>query len=305
MAALKDMLATIPKHKGTEKMQADLKTRLAKMQGALSSGGQGGKRYDPSHVPREGAGQVVLLGAPNAGKSALASALTNAEPEIASYPFTTRVPGPAMMPYENIQFQLVDAPAVSDTFTESWMPNLVRNADLALLVSDAGADTCLENVEAVVRVLSELHVELVECHEPREPTSKVARIPTLLLANKCETEGAEERIEIVEEFYGDRFGSALRVSAATHEGLDALGKELFDLLKIIRVVSKIPGKEPDHSKPFVLAQGATVEEFAKEVHGELAERLRFARIWGGGKFDGQRVQREHVLQDGDVVELHT
>jgi ribosome-interacting GTPase 1 len=305
VAGLREMIATIPKHKGTEKMQADLKSRLAKLQSQLQSQQKGGgKRYDPSHVEREGAGQVVVVGAPNSGKSALVDALTNAEPEVADYPFTTRIPQPAMMPFENVQIQLVDSPAVSETFTESWLPNLVRQADVVLLVSDAGSDGCLENVEAAVRILDERKVELVQVEGPRVRGTKIARMPTVIVANKAEAEGAEERIEILEEFFADRLGSPLRVSAATGRGLEELKKRLFDSLFVIRVCSKAPGKDPDTSRPFVLPQGATVADFAQEVHADFAKKLKFARLWGQSKFDGQRVQRDHVLYDGDIVELH-
>ena len=306
IVAVHEMLATIPKHKGTEKMQADLKTRLSKLQNKQQAERKsGGKRYDPSHVEREGAGQVVLIGAPNAGKSALVQALTNADPEVADYPFTTRVPQPAMMPFENTQIQLVDAPAVSETFTESWMPNLVRQADVVLLVSDAGADACLENVAAAIDILAERKVELIRVEGPRVRGTKIARMPTLVVANKAEAPEGAERIEILEEFFGDRFGPGDRVSAVTGQGLDPLKKKLFHALFVIRVSSKIPGKDPDTDRPFVLAQGATVADFAREVHADFAHNLKYARLWGGDcKFDGQRVQRDHVLSDGDVVELH-
>jgi hypothetical protein len=306
IAAVQEMLATIPKHKGTEKMQAELKTRLSKLQNKQQAGQKsGGKRYDPSHVEREGAGQVVLIGAPNAGKSALVHALTNADPEVAEYPFTTRIPQPAMMVFENTQIQLVDAPAVSEVFTESWMPNLVRQADVVLLVSDAGADACLENVAAAVKILDARKVELARVEGPRVRGTKIALLPTVVVANKAESPGAAERIEILEEFFGARFGPIYKVSAVTRQGLAALKQKLFDSLFVIRVCSKIPGKDPDTDRPFVLPQGATVAEFAREVHADFAENLKFARLWGGDcKFEGQRVQRDHVLSDGDIVELH-
>ena len=112
IAALERMLSTVPKHKGTEKLQADIKRRLSRER--KEGHKKGGARTVPFWlVKKEGAGQVALIGPPNAGKSSLLAALTNARPEVADYPFTTHAPTPGMMAYENIQVQLIDLPPVS------------------------------------------------------------------------------------------------------------------------------------------------------------------------------------------------
>jgi len=124
--ALREMIALLPKHKGTEKLYADLKKRLAKLEEEGAHTHRGATRHDdPGHVRREGAGQWVLVGPPNAGKSALLAALTNAHPEVAPYPFTTRVPLPGMMAFEDLLVQLVDTPPVSPQHAEAWLTNLV------------------------------------------------------------------------------------------------------------------------------------------------------------------------------------
>jgi ribosome-interacting GTPase 1 len=304
LAALQQMLSTIPKHKGTEKLQADIKTRIARLKLEVKRVGGKPKRRDPSYVKREGAGQVVLVGAPNAGKSALLAAVTNAKPEIAAYPFTTQQPQPAMMPFENIQIQLVDTPAVSTEFMPGWLGNLVRNADVAVLLADAGSDACLENVTMVLEVLAERHVKLV-----REPgaeasvLSQVAEVPTLLVATKMDRPGTEERREILHEFYADRF-DILPCSTADQLALGTLRRRLFQQLGVIRVCTKQPGKPPDTRQPFVLPVGATVLDLARQIHKDLAKNMSFARIWGRGKYDGQRVPRDHELRDMDVLEIH-
>jgi ribosome-interacting GTPase 1 len=304
LAALQQMLSTIPKHKGTEKLQADIKTRIARLKLEVKKVGGKPKRRDPSYVKREGAGQVALVGAPNAGKSALLAAVTNAKPEIADYPFTTQQPQPAMMPFENIQIQLVDTPAVSTEFMPGWLGNLVRNADVAVLLADAGSDACLEHVAMVLEVLAERHVKLV-----REPCaeasvlSQVAEVPTLLVVTKMDRPGAAERREILHEFYADRF-DLLPCSTADQLALDALRRRLFEQLGVIRVCTKQPGKPPDIRQPFVLPVGATVLDLARQIHKDLAKNMSFARIWGQGKYDGQRVPRDHELRDMDVLEIH-
>src|SRR5262249_60084863 len=131
----------LPKHKGTEKLQSDLKQKISRAKDEIEGAKSGGKKTGMSHrVQREGAGQVALVGGPNAGKSALLAALTHAHPEVAPYPFTTRVPLPGMMPFEDVQVQLVDTPAITAEHAESFMPNLVRGADGVLFVADVPPD---------------------------------------------------------------------------------------------------------------------------------------------------------------------
>jgi len=308
LAALEEMLATLPKHKGTEKMQADIRRRIAKLR-AEAGRRSGTARHKPfSHVEREGAGQVVLVGPPNAGKSSLVARLTHATPEIAAYPFTTRLPVPGMMEFENVQIQLVDMPPFAPSYTEPWMLALVRQANAALLVFDLADDDVLTRIEETVQLLEQANLHLrspsptdsvPEGEGGRPSTSKRA----LVLGTKLDLPGARENAELVREWLGERF-RLLPVSAHTGENLETLRREIYDLLGIIRVYTKEPGKRPDLTAPFVLKRGSTVADVARAIHRDFVERLKYARLWGGGKFDGQLVHRDHVLQDGDIVELH-
>jgi len=302
--ALQEMLSTIPKHKGTEKMQADLKTRISSLKAELKKGSGKPKRQDPSHVRPDGAGQVVLVGAPNSGKSALMAAVTNAKPQVADYPFTTQKPQPGMMPFENIQIQLVDTPAVSPDFTPAWLPNLIRHADIVCLLADAGNDACLENVQATLDLLLSRRVLLVS--EPSDEAgafSSVAEVQTILTVGKMDLPGAQERLQILEEFFGDRF-ELLSYSTADKESLDVLRRRLFERLNVIRVCTKVPGKPAETNTPFVLPAGATVMDLARQIHKDLVKTMQFARIWGAGKYDGQRVPRDYPLEDMDILEIH-
>jgi len=297
LSALEEMLATIPKHKGTEKMQADIKRRIAKLRNETQRR-RGAARGKPFYlVDKEGAGQLALVGAPNAGKSSLLAALTNAEPDVADYPFTTRVPLPGMMMYENVQIQLVDLPPITADFQEGWLYAIIRTAHAALLVVDLGADDLLEQTEGVLALLAQANIHLVA--EPHEPQQKRA----IVVANKLDARGAADRLALFREFIGDRL-TVLPVSAKAGTGLDALREASYKLLGVIRVYSKPPGKKADMSAPFILPRGSTVLDAAEAIHKDFVEKLRFARLGGRDGYQGQMVGRDHVLEDGDVLEIH-
>jgi small GTP-binding protein len=298
LAALEEMLTIIPKHKGTEKMQADLKRRIAKlrdqMQRQKKSAGRGRPFF---HVEREGAGQVVLVGPPNAGKSALLRALTNAQPEIADYPFTTRAPLPGMMVYQDVQVQLVDLPPITPDLTEGWVYGIIRTADAAALVVDLATDDVLAQTEQVQGLLDQAKISLVGT--PTAPHHKRA----LAVANKLDAPGASGRLTLLRDLLRDRL-PIHEVSAVHGTGLDAVRRAVFELLGVIRVYSKPPGRKVDMSTPFILKQGSTVLQAAEAIHKDFAAKLKFARLWGKGEYQGQMVGRDHVLEDGDVIEVH-
>ena len=302
--ALREMLAIIPKHKGTEKMQADLKRRLAKLEDEAPAKHGAAQRHDPGHVRHEGAGQWVLLGPPNAGKSALLRALTHAHPEVAPYPFTTRAPLPGMMPFEDVQVQLVDTPAVTTQHTEPYMTNLVHNADGILLVLDVAGDGLEEALGVIQGLLERGRIWPRGRDLPPDAPPFLRICPVVVTGNKCDLDDAEGTLaSLVREAAGADL-PFFAISAERGAGLEELRRTLFGLLERIRIYAKEPGKKADMERPFVLPRGATVHDLAHSVHKEIAERLRYARIWGAARFDGQQVDRDHVLSDRDVVELH-
>jgi ribosome-interacting GTPase 1 len=295
------MLATVPKHKGTEKIQADIKSKLAKMRRQPRKKGAA-RRQDPAHVPREGAGQVVVLGMANSGKSSLVGRLTGAEPRVADYPFTTLRPQPAMMPYGDIQIQLVDLPALGSESPAPWVPQVARYADAGLVVLDLGASDPGVQFRSICEALSERKVVLVARLEPgREDVPPLRHLPAVVVANKLDAPGDEEIVGLVREEIGSGW-SVHGVSAATGMGLDALPGVLYGLLGLVRVYSKLRGKKPE-SAPFVLRKGQTVIEFAGLIHRDVASQFKFARVWGRGGLEGQRVSRDYVPEEGDIIEI--
>ncbi len=297
-AALEEMLAIIPKHKGTEKMQADLKRRLARLRQEEEV--RTAKHGHSFKVEPEGAAQIVLLGPPNCGKSSLLAALTHAEPAVAEYPFTTTRPQPGMLGFEDVHIQLVDLPPVATEHMDLWLPGLVRGADAALLLVDPTSADLPEDVEVVRQRLAAARVPLVgELPEDSDPRD--TPLATVMVVTKTDR-AREGDLAVLAELYGPEYPMA-QISVVTRAGLDALKVLVWRRLQLVRVYSKPPGKPADRSEPFVLPFGYTVADFAERIHREVAEKLQFARVWGG-KLEGQRVARDFELRDRDVVELH-
>ncbi len=304
LEALREMLAVIPKHKGTDKLQADIKRRISQLK-EQSRKQKAGPRKTPFWViEKVGAGQVPVIGPPNAGKSALIAAATSAEVKVADYPFTTQSPIPAMMPYENIQIQLIDTPPWSEDFHVDWMPELIRRADACVVLADLGDRRAPENVAYILDALEARDVVLVG-EVPDEREGFEIYIPTLLLGNKSDLPAAGDVLGELEERFGDRF-PIVAVSVREQRGMEEFGAALFRVMRIARVFTKAPGKEPDLKEPFILPAESTVRDLAGKIHKDFLRTLRYARLWGrSGRFQGQRVGEDHVLEDGDVVELHT
>lgn len=298
---LEEMMAIVPKHKGTDHLRADLRRKLAKLKDTSETKKGTGRQTSPFHIDKEGAGQVVLVGPTNAGKSALVTALTNATPDVAEYAFTSWTPTPGMMLAENVQIQLIDTPSLDREHIEGELINLIRRADLLLLVVDLQAFP-IEQIETIIAFLEERRIAPLRRKEQYAGERGFVFIPLLVVVNKCDDESADEDFKVLCELLEEDW-SMIPVSAATGRNFDSLKRAVFDRLEIMRIYSKPPGKAADLSRPFVMKKGGTVEEFAGKVHKDFLDNLKSARVWGSAAHDGLMVSRDHVLQDGDVVEL--
>jgi ribosome-interacting GTPase 1 len=302
IACLEEMFGTIPKHKGTDKLRADLRRRLSKLKAASQTRKRTGRQVSAFQIDKEGAGQVVLVGPANVGKSALVATLTNATPEVAEYPYTTWIPTPGMMPVENIQIQLIDTPPLNRDYVEPELVNLIRRSDLILLIVDLQAYP-IQQLEDTVAILQEHRIAPLRLQDRYTEQRHMTFLPLVVVVNKNDDESSDEDFEVLCELFGDDW-SLLPVSATTGRNLGGLKQVVFERLEIIRVYSKPPGEKPDLSSPFVLKKGSTVKEFAGKVHQDFLAKLKSARVWGSAVvYDGQMVSRDHVLRDGDVVEL--
>lgn len=297
------LISIIPKHKGTEKLLALYKSKIAKAKDDLQRRPSTAKHGPLHRVEKSGAGQVIAVGPPNSGKSSLIKVLTGTEPDVADYPFTTRTASPFMMPFENIQIQLVDMPPITPEYMESWFPELVKIADAVVLIADAGDPDSALLLDGIVKKLQERKVEFIPggTAVPSEKFPFVKK--TLLVLNKNDADGAEGNIEDIDILFETPLES-VSVSANTGDGIEKLRRRIFELLDIVRVYSKIPGKKADMDTPFTLRNGSTVMDMARAVHKDFSLKLSYARVWNGSGLDGLRVNRDYVLLDEDVVELH-
>lgn len=302
LAALREMIALLPKHKGTEKLHADLKRRLSKLLNEAKQRSKAGRKVDVYHVDKEGNPQIAVIGPPNAGKSSLVARLTGAVLQVAPYPYTTSLPVPAMMSAGGALVQLVDTPPFMGGDLPNWLPNLVRNADAVLVVVDGLDEESIGTVEALLAALAEKRVFLESEANTDLPVASASRA-CILAVNKVEGEEGNAGLELARDLYAGRLVVRGTSNADAGEA-EELKEALFGLLGLIRVFTKQPGKPPDRDRPFLLPRGSTIEDLAASIHKEVASKLRFARIWGSGAFDGQQVSSHHLIEDGDVVEIH-
>jgi len=308
------MYRTIPKHKGTEHLRADIKTRMKELTEQLSGPQKGGVRSGPATVIRpDGAAQVAILGPPNSGKSAIHARLTGSHSPSEPYPFATQFPLPGMMPVDDIHLQLVDLPSISPEHPIPWIGNALQPADCCMLVADLAHPGTIDRIAALHEILAERRVHLVDTWPTEGPATDsipdldpfAVYLPTVLVVNKIDIEGDYlEDVEVFEELTGYTY-PYLGVSAVTGAGLDDLGHWLTNRLGVVRVYTKLPAQPPDLTRPFTVRLGATVHDVARLVHKDVARGLKYARVWGTASFDGQQVGPEHEVTDKDILELHS
>ena len=287
--ALEDMLAIMPKHKGTDHLKAELRARIAKL--AQMAGKKLATQRASMMIEKEGAAQVVVIGMPNSGKSRLVATVTNASPTVADYPFTTHQATPGMMEFENIKIQLIDTPPLTEQAMEWWLPHMIRRADGILIIVDL-SNAPLDRLETILTELESKKVQI---------WGNEAK--TLIVGNKIDLENASQNYQALLNKYEGQF-PVVAISARDGTGLEKLKHKTYQVLNIIRVYTKTPGQKPDFTDPIILERGSTLEDAAAEVHKDFAAKLKYARIWGSGKHDGIMAKRNHVLEDGDIIELH-
>ncbi len=318
---LREMLRVIPKHKGTDHLQADLKRRIKELDEELAGPKRGGARGGPALVIRpEGAAQIALLGAPNAGKSLLHDRLTGSGARSGPYPFTTQYPEPGMLRWQDVHFQLVDLPAIDAGHPVPWLTSTLHSADACLLVVDLADPDCVQQVTAVQQELARRKVSLVtrwpadaagqavdvgrrsrptktssrcscrRCCWRTRPTCSTTPTPT----SRCWPSSSSRTSRDCWCRRRRAPGSASSVSGCG-------GSSGWCGSTPRRPASRPSATGRSRCAP----ASTTVEDAARLVHRDMARTLKYARVWGRSvTADGQHVGREHRLADGDVLELH-
>jgi len=279
IAGLEEMLSKAPTHKGAENLRQQLKTKVAKLKQKLErSRIKKAKEYSLT-IKKEGAAQVILIGLPNSGKSYILSKISNAKPEIADYPFTTKKPEIGAMDYEGLKIQIVELPAIfKDFYKTTNGPSyfaIMRNGDLLVIALD-GSISPEKDIKKIEQEFLKAKIFL-----GGKKTKNT--LPCLVVINK-------------------EFKYINTIHKVTD--LKNLKKEIWKKLNLIYVFTKTPGKEKDFP-PVALKKGSTIKELAGIVHRDFLKRFKFARVWGkSAKHSGANAKLDHRLEDRDVVELH-
>ena len=299
IAWLEEMLAVMPKHKGTDHLRAELRTKIANLSKSVDK--KAATAHTSMKIEKAGAAQVAVIGPPNSGKSQIVAAITNAKPTVAAYPYTTQNATPGMMHFENVQIQLIDTPPFGEQPPEWWLLNIIRRADAILIVVDLSQDA-LTQADDLINLLKEKNIGLGKARtDGNDEESAINYKKTLILGNKADLDPDGKNYRDLQEMYN---GVLPTIAINATGNLDELKNQIFKMLDVIRVYTKEPGGKPDMTDPIVLETGSTLEMAAIAIHKSFAQRMKFARVWGSGKFDGIMVKRDHVLQDGDIIELH-
>jgi hypothetical protein len=300
IAALEEMLAIMPKHKGTDHLRAELRSRIAKLTQQLSK--KSGTQRASMMIDKEGAAQVAVIGLPNSGKSQLIASITNASPVVAEYPLSTHSALPGMMDFKDIKIQLIDTPPLAPQTIQWWLSPMLRQSDALLVMVDLSYDPLVQ-LDEIKDHLEKMRIAIDDSIANPEEDFVVWYKKAMIIANKLDADDNSHNYRLLLDNLGGKL-PVVAISATQGIGLDELRLEIYRMLDVIRVYTKAPGQKADTSDPIVLPRGSTLLDAAATVHKDFAAKLKFARIWGSGKHDGIMARRDHVLEDGDIIELH-
>ncbi|MDO9548425.1 MAG: TGS domain-containing protein [Candidatus Marinimicrobia bacterium] len=302
IACLEELISTVPKHKGTDHLRAELRRKLSRLKSEQHKRKSVSRHESEYHIEKEGSGRIAVIGPTNAGKSSLVARLTHATPKVSESPFTTWGPTPGMMNVKDVHLQLIDTPPLSKDYTKPELFDLIRTSDLLLLMLDIRAFP-IQQFDDSLEMLANHRIVAEFLKNKIENSESMTIIPTMIVINKVDNQRLQADFNAFCELEQADW-PVIPVSIQNQYNLDTMGRRCLEMMKLMRIFSKPPGKEPDMSQPYVLKIGSTIEDFAGKVHRDFLNNLKTARVWGKNVYDGQMVGRDHILNDGDVVELH-
>ncbi|NLA11963.1 MAG: TGS domain-containing protein, partial [Firmicutes bacterium] len=197
--------------------------------------------------------------------------------------------------YKDTYIQLVDTPPVTIEAIPPGLTGTFKAADVLLIIVDVSSPDCLDQLEGMLQLLQKR--EVIDLSEEGEIADSV---PFMIAATKIDLPESEDNLQVLRELRSDL---PLVPVSSSGPGLDQLREKLFEVLGVIRIYGKAPGRDPDKEKPFILREGSTVLDFAEMVHKDIPRKLKNALVWGSSRFEGQAVARDYILEDGDTVEL--
>ncbi|MBU1136053.1 MAG: GTPase [Nanoarchaeota archaeon] len=273
--ALEIMIKECPKHKSSEKMLANLKTRYKKLKEKLEKDKKQKKGTSSKKgIKKEGI-QIILAGLTNSGKSSLISKLTNASPQIAEYEFTTKQETIGTLDYKGLKFQIIDVPAVN---YESFDQGLSNTCDILLIII-----TAIKDIEIVLPYLEK------SCKK------------RIIVFNKSDLLNSEEKRKIKETLKSKKYNFCM-ISCKNNEGLDELKEKLLENSGVMRIYTKEPKKQISEN-PIIMKQESSIKELSKKIfHSSI--KIKEIKITGpSSKFPNQKVSLKHILKDKDIVEF--
>ncbi|MBM3246964.1 TGS domain-containing protein [Candidatus Pacearchaeota archaeon] len=277
LKALEEMIRTMPGHKSAEALRANLRSRYKRIKLEMVEKKKRGKQTNRQTI-KKGDMQAVLVGLTNAGKSSILKILTNANPKIASYGFTTQEPEIGILYYQTCPIQIIDLPAIG---AETFETGIINTADTILVVIEK-----IHEISEIEKVLEK------------------AKGKRIIIFNKIDLYDEQTKRKIQETLRTKRYNFAL-ISCKTREGIEELKEKIFKSFSKIRVYTKQPGKQADPD-PIIMNPGAIVEDAAKIIFKGRLDVIKRIRIWGpSSKFGGQEVGIKHELKDKDTLEFQT
>jgi uncharacterized protein len=276
LAALEEMIRTMPKHKSAEALRKNIRTRYKKLKQKIIKDKKSSRAGKKGIKKQEM--QAVLLGLTNSGKSSILKTLTNANPKIASYGFTTSIPGIGTLNYQGCNIQIIDLPPIA---SENFEAGILNTTDTILIV--------VEKTYEIRQIL-----EIIKNNKTKK----------IIVFNKIDLYNEETKRKIQETLKSKKYNFVL-TSCITGEGIEELKEKIFKSFEKIRVYTQQPGKKADEV-PIILLPNSTLKDAAEKVLHGYSKKVKYAKIWGpSSKFSAQKIGLKHIVQDKDIVEFYT